>query len=644
MLASTIAIIPARNEEGNIANVVASLHRHGIARVRVVDNGSSDRTAGFARAAGAEVVAEQRPGYGQACWTGTRNLPEDVEWIFFCDADGSDDHEAIPAFFEAAKDHDLILGDRMATPDGRAVMSPAQRFGNWLAPALLRLTYGRTFRDLGPMRLIRRTAFEAIAMEDRGFGWTVEMQARACELGLRTLEIPVRYFKRRAGVSKISGDLRGTFLAATIILSTLGRFFLARHGVALSLALLVAGALVMLPHGDFRTPGQVPLFLAGFALMSLGYVASAFTRWRWGRLLITALLVRAILLPMEPGTDVWRYIWEGSIQWHGHNPYLVPPDAAALDALRAPWHGKINHPDLTAGYPPPVLILFSLLAAASPSALFFKLILTAADLGTAWLLARRFGPDRAAFYALSPLVVYVFAGGAHFDSLMLLPMVLGWLAWDRQRPVAACGWLGLAISAKYVALPLLAFAIWRLVRERRWGTAAAALLLGLLPLAAGLAWFWSRDGLHALAPLQMTNFARSAEFFPRIVEWIRPETAMMNKIFLLPFAIGTALLIIWRRHFAKFAEDFYLLLLTVSPAVHAWYFTWGLPFASATGNLAFRVSSIAAGIYFLLEHRQALGPVAWRQKWWEWLLLWLPILAAFVWSRWRERRASARVS
>jgi len=437
-------------------------------------------------------------------------------------------------------------------------------------------------------------------------------------------------------VSKISGDVRGTFLAATIILSTLGRFFLARHGAVVSLLLLLSGALVMLPCGNFRIVGHVPVFLSGFVLMSLGYVAAAFTRWRWSRLLLAAILVRAVLLPMEPSTDVWRYIWEGTIQWHGANPYLVPPDAPALDLLHAPWHEMINHPDLTAGYPPPVLLFFALLAALSPSLLFFKLVLTAADLGTAWLLARRFGTDMASFYALSPLVIYVFAGGAHFDSLMLLPMVIGWLAWDRQRPLEACGWLGLAVGAKYVALPLLGFAVWQLLRERRRATAAAGLLVGLFPLAIGLAWFWGRDGIHVLAPVQMTNFARSAEFFPRIIEWIRPETALQNKIFLIPFMIGTGLLVLWRRQFALFAEDFFLLLLTVSPAVHAWYFTWGLPFSSLTGNLAFRVGGITAGVYFLLEHRQALGPAAWRQTWCEWLVLWIPILAVFAWSRWRE--------
>jgi len=642
MLDSVLVVIPARNEEGSIATVVSSLRASGINRVRVVDNGSTDRTAVAARAAGAEIVAEPRMGYGQACWTGTRNLPPDVEWILFCDADGSDDLAAIPEFLEAAKTHDLVLGNRMATPEGRAVMSPAQQFGNWLAPALLWVIYGKTFRDLGPMRLIRRTAYDNIAMRDRGFGWTVEMQARACELGLRTTEIPVRYFKRRAGVSKVSGNLRGTVMAGTIILSTLGRFFLGRFGVAISLLLMVAGAALMTPNGEFSVPGRVPLFLAGFALASMGYIVSAFSRWRWGTLFAVALIVRALAFPMEPGTDVWRYIWEGVVQLHGHNPFLIQPNSPLLDGLDVWWRSKINHPDLTAAYPPFVLLFFAGLAAISSSLWFFKSVLVAADLGVVFVLARKFGPDRAAWYALSPLVVYCFAGGAHFDALLVLAMVLGWLAWDAHRPLRACAWLGVAIGIKYVAAPLLAFAVWRLVRQGKWKTAFVGGLLGILPYSLALAWFWGRDGIHQLAPVQMVAYARSAEFLPRIVEWLRPETAQANTIFIIPFALAIVVLILARKNFARFGEDAFFCLFMISPAVHAWYFTWAIPFACATGNLAFRVAGVTGGLYFMMEHRQATSENFWRLTTGEWALLWWPIVIAFAYSRCRGRAAMTK--
>jgi len=636
MLKSILAVIPARNEEGNVATVVAGLFERGIGRVRVVDNGSTDHTAEVARGTGAEVLSEPRAGYGQACWTGTQDLPDDVHWILFCDADGSDDLDAIPAFLEAAEEKDFVLGNRMATAEGRAVMSPAQRFGNWLAPALLWLIFGKRFRDLGPMRLIRREAYEAVGMRDRGFGWTVEMQARACELGLRTEELPVRYFKRRSGVSKVSGNLRGTMMAGSIILSTLGQFFLARFGVGISILLMVAGACLMTPHGDFSVPGNMPWFLAGFAMAAVGYVVSSASRWRWKSFIVAAVLVRLLAFPMAPGTDIWRYMWEGMVQWHGHNPYLVPPTAGVLDGLDVWWRAKINHPDLTAGYPPFVLLIFAGLAAISTSLWFFKGVLVLADLGVCWLLARRFGPDRAAWYALSPLVVYSFAGGGHFDPLMLLPMVIGWFAWEDRRPLRACAWLGVAIGIKYVAAPLLAFVVWRLIREGKWRAAFLGAGLGILPWALALAWFWLRDGLHKLAPVEMVAFARSAEFLPRLVEWLEPETAQRNAIFLWPFAIVVVALILFRKNFARFGEDVYMALFAISPAVHAWYFTWAIPFSSATGNLGFRVAGITVGAYFLLEHRQALGPSLWRLTWIEWVFMWIPILAAFAYSRWRE--------
>jgi len=635
MLSTILAVIPARNEEGNIAEVVRALLGQGITRVRVVDNGSTDRTAEVARAAGAEVISEARAGYGQACWTGTRELPSEVEWILFCDADGSDDLGEIPAFLESAKSHDFVLGNRMATAEGRAVMSPAQRFGNWLAPALLWLIFGRRFRDLGPMRLIRREAYEAIGMRDRGFGWTVEMQARACELGLKSEEIPVRYFKRRTGVSKVSGNLRGTVMAGTIILSTLGQFFLARFGVGISLLFMVAGGGLMMPHGDFAVPGNVLWFLGGFAVASIGYVVSSFSKWSWAGLVFAAVVVRILAFPMTPGTDVWRYMWEGLVQLHGHNPYLVPPAADALDGLDVWWRAKINHPDLAAGYPPFMLLVFAGLAAISTSLWFFKSLLVVADLGVCYLLARKFGPDRGAWYALSPLVVYSFAGGGHFDSLLLLAMVLGWFAWVEGKSLRACVWLGLAIGVKYVAAPLLAFVLWRLLRAGRWRFALLGAILGILPWTLSLSWFWTRDGVHKLAPVEMVAFARSAEFLPRIVEWLAPATAQMNTIYLVPFAVFVVVLIPRRKNFARFGEDVYLGLFAISPAVHAWYFTWAIPFSAATGNLAFRVAGITVGIYFILEHRQALGPSLWRLSGVEWGVMWFPILVAFAYSRWR---------
>ena len=229
---SICVLIPVRNEEDTITAVIQSLQELGLNTIRVVDNGSIDRSADYASQAGAEVFHEPIPGYGRACWCGLQDLPAEIDWILFCDGDGSDELGVIPEWVTMLLDSrpslDLILGDRRATVSGRAVMTPAQNFGNRLATWMIRWGWGMRYHDLGPMRLIRRSALEAIQMKDRGFGWTVEMQVRSVELGLQIREVPVGYRPRQGGRSKISGTIIGSIRAGHIILQTLGTLYLRR--------------------------------------------------------------------------------------------------------------------------------------------------------------------------------------------------------------------------------------------------------------------------------------------------------------------------------------------------------------------------------------------------------------------------------
>ncbi|MEO1002059.1 MAG: glycosyltransferase family 2 protein [Cyanobacteria bacterium J06638_7] len=221
-------VIPVRDEERSLAHVIGQLRDQGLSRIRVVDNGSRDRSAAIARELGAEVLSEPRPGYGRACWRGCLNLDPTVRWLLFCDGDGSDPIEQLPRLLNLMQNHDLLLGDRTATASGRAALTPLQRFGNRLATRLIALGWGCRYRDLGPLRLVRRQAFEAMALRDRGFGWTLEMQVRAVELGLRIAEVPVGHRPRLAGVSKISGRWGASIRAGSVILTTLGRLLLRR--------------------------------------------------------------------------------------------------------------------------------------------------------------------------------------------------------------------------------------------------------------------------------------------------------------------------------------------------------------------------------------------------------------------------------
>ena len=223
------AIVPARNEAECIEAVVRGLlqlrraaQQRSIFEVVVADNGSTDGTGQVARAAGARVVEVPQPGYGQACWEAVQASGGDV--LLFVDGDGAADPQDAPALLAALADGaDLVIGLRQY-PDVGAMSAP-QRFGTALACALMRWIWRMPATDLGPYRAIRRSAFDALDMRDRSFGWTVEMQVRAHVLGLRVAAHPVQWHARSAGASKISGTLRGVVGAGIGILGMIARLW-----------------------------------------------------------------------------------------------------------------------------------------------------------------------------------------------------------------------------------------------------------------------------------------------------------------------------------------------------------------------------------------------------------------------------------
>jgi hypothetical protein len=223
----TAIIIPALDEAASVGGVVAGLRDAGIAGLRqiiVVDNGSTDGTADAARAAGALVVCEAERGYGAACLAGIAALPADIDIVLFADADASDiPADAVRLVAAVARGQAaLVIGSRMLGHIEPGAMTWPQRFGNWLAPALIGLIWGVRVTDLGPLRAIRRDALEQLQMEDRNFGWTIEMQVRAAKCGIEMIELPVRY-RQRIGISKISGTISGVVRAATKILYIIAR-------------------------------------------------------------------------------------------------------------------------------------------------------------------------------------------------------------------------------------------------------------------------------------------------------------------------------------------------------------------------------------------------------------------------------------
>jgi glycosyltransferase involved in cell wall biosynthesis len=215
-------VVPTRNEAGALPSVLAAMPDF-VDAVAIGDYLSTDGTPEIARRAGAVVVDVSGPGYGRACLEAIAALPP-VDIIVFVDGDAADDLSAMHDLVEPIIDGRAVftLGSRVLGKRERGALTPQQVFGNWLACTLIRLIWRKTFTDLGPFRAISRDAFDQLKMADLNFGWTVEMQIKAAKQDLPTLEIPTDY-RRRIGVSKVSGTILGTIRAGYKILYVIGR-------------------------------------------------------------------------------------------------------------------------------------------------------------------------------------------------------------------------------------------------------------------------------------------------------------------------------------------------------------------------------------------------------------------------------------
>ena len=223
-----LVIIPAFNEARSIGRVVGDIPDGLVEEVVVVNNASTDETERNARAAGATVLREDRRGYGRACLRGiayAREVQPDV--VVFLDGDYSDHPEEMRRLVDPIlrDEADFVVGSRMTGRREPGAMLPQAVIGNRLACALMRLFWNVRYTDLGPFRAIRFTDLLALNMEDTTFGWTIEMQIKAAVAGLRIAEVPVSY-RKRVGVSKITGTVSGTVKASAKILWTIARYAL----------------------------------------------------------------------------------------------------------------------------------------------------------------------------------------------------------------------------------------------------------------------------------------------------------------------------------------------------------------------------------------------------------------------------------
>ncbi|HEY1581917.1 MAG TPA: hypothetical protein VGF73_02325 [Chthoniobacterales bacterium] len=355
-----------------------------------------------------------------------------------------------------------------------------------------------------------------------------------------------------------------------------------------------------------------------------------------------AIFLRLLALPLLPGDDVWRYEWEGRVQNAGYNPYLLAPNDDRLQAEREkfPDWSQINHRDFSAIYPPGAELIFAGLSRIGAGPLGYKLFFGLADLGAIALLLRLIGGREryadAAWYAWNPLVVYSFAGAAHFDSLMILPMLAGVFCFVRSRaakePAAQWRWaiggalaIGAAISIKLVPLlllPLCAVALGR----RAW---ALALSFGLpallaLPFGAPRVPIWQSLG-------KFIYVARLNDMFWWLIEdtfWPNPhqKNYRYNVIITVAVVVVSVFFIWnWKRGLLWVMGT----ALFLSPVLHPWYCTWILPFATWRRVAAWQVLSVTIFAYYLFWNER-LFLLPWHSEPWLRGFIFIPPIVAMI--------------
>lgn len=426
-----------------------------------------------------------------------------------------------------------------------------------------------------------------------------------------------------------------------------------------SACLLVLGAVLLSPNGKVADIPTLHRFWVAAGVMGAGFALSWRLQaisgiWFWS----VAIATRLLLLPMEPSDDVWRYLWEGHIQTLGFSPYHFAPNAPELEPYRTVWWPQINHADVSAIYPPITQLGFWMLAAVTPNLYLFKVAFVLADLLICWLLYRRFGSVRSTLYAWNPMIIYSFAGGAHYDSWFILPLIAAWLMVDQEPPlrhsldwVWSALWVGISVAVKWVSLPILFFLVWRsqrvsigaatplglgeALRQLKFWQSACIAILGALPMILAALPFCQSSACPLIPTSSVfVSYGRSAEFIPHLVAKVWQNSLQTNSIYLFPLALFVLWLTLRARHFQQFAEWYWFGLLTITPIIHFWYFTWIVPFAIPHQNWGVRLVSLSAFVYFVLPSRV----LDWRLTEPERLLLWLPFILGWLWTVWHSRK------
>jgi len=367
-----------------------------------------------------------------------------------------------------------------------------------------------------------------------------------------------------------------------------------------------------------------------------------------------AIALRVVALPLVPGDDLWRYQWEGKIQRAGFNPYVHAPDDPKLEGVRAefPNWQKINHRDFQAIYPPGAELLFRALSGISDHPLLYKLLFAATDLATAGVLLLLIGGTSryatAAWYAWNPLVVYSFAGAAHFDSLMILPMTAGILFLVRFESatesrekwllaLAASTAFGVAISMKLVPVLLLVSCVFAL------GYRAIALLVsGAIPTFLSLFYGYPQTPIWE-SLRRFAHVTRLNDLFWWLIEetlWPNPRQKNYHYNVIIIVSVVLISIVFWRNWKRGMLWALGIALI-LSPVLHPWYCTWILPLAAWRRAHAWQIISITLFAYFLFWNT-GLFLLPWHAEGWMRAIIIIPPLAGAIWLGLARRRQTTQ--
>jgi hypothetical protein len=624
-------VIPALDEEEAIGAVVREIPSV-VHEVIVVDNGSRDRTAEAARAAGARVVSEPRRGYGHACLAGIAAAAGADVFVFL---DG--DHSDYPAQLVdvvapiLAGRADLVIGSRSRGRREAGAHPWHAVLGTRACVFLMNRLTGSRATDLGPFRAITAEALGRLDMRDRNYGWTVEMQVKAARQGLRVVEVSVDY-RPRIGRSKVSGTLRGTVGAGTKIVATILRHAWRgpaaravphdRRPALLTLAGLMLTCCVAAWATGPPPPTRIGSHLGLFGLAFVAYlVALAASRGLSHRALLAclglALAWRALLVAAPPllSNDINRYVWEGRVQVHGGNPYRWGdrPEAPRWVPLRDDVYDGLNHKDYTAVYPPLFVLATRAVVAIHDSFTAMKGFLVACELATLGTLAlvlrrRRLPRERLLVLAWSPLALVEIAGSGHNEAFGLLWVALALLALDADRPLLSALAAASGFMTKY--LPGLVAASW--ARRYRWWHVLAGLLLA----AALVAPFLDESSRKTML-LSLSKYAQFWRFnetlFAPLAAVLGSHAAAVRVGALVTLVLALALA--WRRTEPIAAATAVVVAsLLLAPNVLPWYALWLLPLLVLRDEHAALLFTGTVSLAYVVYPEWQSGE-AWRLGW-----------------------------